>query len=191
MTCVLQPGLTIDGKPVYACGRLTTSTVEPGSDDGHGQPSSERSASRRITMDALDVSDLGLSMADLETPIPFDGLDSSGTESTSRTANDRGCEFVESAQRVEATLTISGLRGQPAGALALDLTSNTATITAFGITVWSCVLRGAIIPEASTFEMLTDGENPMQPLVRLMVQKQPMQARWGGLIESIGEDSIL
>ena len=189
MTCILQEGLTIDGQPVYACGKFTTSSDdEP--DDRH-QPTGSR-CSGHITMKAAEnVSDLGLTMADLEAPIPFDGITTRGVESASRTTDDGGCEFVETADQVEATLTIPGLRGQPAAAMKLDLTSDTATITVFGRAVWSCVLRGKIFTEASTSEMLTSPKTPMQPLVRLKVKKQPGAARWGGLIKSIGEDSLL
>jgi len=187
MTCILQEGLTIDGKPVYACGQLTTDD-EP--DDRHQPTGSRRSG--HITMKAAEnVSDLGLTMADLEAPIPFDGITTRGVESASRTTDDGGCEFVETADQVEATLTIPGLRGQPAAAMKLDLTIDTATITVFGRAVWSCVLRGKIFTEASTSEMLTSPKTPMQPLVRLKVKKQPGAARWGGLIKSIGEDSLL
>ena len=40
----------------------------------------------------------------------------------------------------QVTLTIPGLLGQPAGSLAVEMTETTATITAFGRAVWSCVL---------------------------------------------------
>lgn len=51
--------------------------------------------------------------------------------------------MVPSAQpavtRAQATLTIPGLLGQPADSLAVEMTETTATITAFGRAVWSCV----------------------------------------------------
>ena len=43
------------------------------------------------------------------------------------------------ATRAQATLTIPGLLGQPADSLAVEMTETTATITAFGRAVWSCV----------------------------------------------------
>ena len=41
--------------------------------------------------------------------------------------------------RAQVTLTIPGLLGQPTDALAVEMTETTATITAFGRAVWSCV----------------------------------------------------
>ena len=41
--------------------------------------------------------------------------------------------------RAQVTLTIPGLLGQPADSLAVEVTETTATVTAFGRAVWSCV----------------------------------------------------
>ena len=90
---------------------------------------------------------------------------------------------------VEATLTISGLRGQPAMSFAVEFTETTATLTAFGRQVWSCVLRGTIDPAASSFHV-EDGMG-MLPIVHVNVRKAANAPRWGGLIQSIGEDSVL
>ena len=101
-------------------------------------------AARKLSMSAVDVSDLGLTMDDLTKPLPEDAaLQTSGSESVSRIAENRGCQWTETASALKATLTIDGLRGQPASALAVELTATTATVTAFGQAVWSCVLRGA------------------------------------------------
>ena len=162
--------------------------------------SSKRGGDVRMNADGggrIDVSDLGLTMADLEIPLPElevggNSLEVSGFESTSRLpgSNDQGCEWTETADQVEAILTIPGLRGQPAMALAVELTSTTATITAFGQAVWSCLLRGEIDLSQSS-AVAEEGEAMGVPLMRLVVRKAEGGKRWGGLIESIGEDSIL
>jgi hypothetical protein len=90
---------------------------------------------------------------------------------------------------MDVTLSIPGLRGQPAAALSLNMTKNTATITAFGMAVWSCILRGNCDPTSSTFS-ISDG-NDMTPLIEISVKKMKSGERWGGFIAQIGEDSIL
>ena len=82
-----------------------------------------------------------------------------------------------------------GLRGQPPAALALDITKNTATITAFGYAVWSCILRGNCDPDTVSFSA-TDGAD-MVPLVTISVKKADPSQRWDGFILQCGEDSIL
>lgn len=64
-------------------------------------------------------------------------VETSGAESTSRlpTSLDLGCEWTETTARIEAILSLSGLRGQPAMALKVDLTDTTLTVTAFGMQV--------------------------------------------------------
>ena len=155
------------------------------------------------------------------------------------------------ATRAQATLTIPGLLGQPADSLAVEMTETTATITAFGRAVWSCVrapgrehgptgagprksprwpascsglawgllrrrwaphasgraawprrappvrfptqvLRGLADPDSAQTEVepASPPMTPMQPVVRLTVDKA-QTGRWGGLIEQIGEDSLI
>ena len=118
-------------------------------------------------------------------------LSNSGYESTSRLAGstDQGCAWSETADGVEATITIPGLRGQPAASLAVELTATTATVTAFGQAVWSCLMRGEIEVERSSAQA-SDGEG-MLPVLRIAVHKRPGSARWAGFVREIGEDSIL
>lgn len=142
----------------------------------------------------VDVSDLGLTMDDLDQPLPTEvlqGMETSGYESTSRIPNidDQGCQWIESATTLEATLNIPGLRGQPSGALAVQFSTTTITITAFGYTVWSCILKKEILPENATFTV-KDGPD-MTPIITISIPKKNPNERWGGLIEQIGEDSIL
>jgi hypothetical protein len=67
--------------------------------------------------------------------------------------------------------------------------STTATITAFGRPVWSCILKNQVDPEKAAF-MTEDGAG-MIPIVQLTVEKAAPSQRWEGFIEQIGEDSIL
>ena len=51
---------------------------------------------------SVDVSDLGVTMDDLKTPINSLEVEASGCESTSRVSPDTGCVWSETASRVEA-----------------------------------------------------------------------------------------
>ena len=138
----------------------------------------------------VSVADLGLTIDDLQKPLPTEmaeGLQTSGVESVSRINEDSGCQWTETSGTIEATLTIPGLRGQPAGCLAVEVTETTATVTAFGQTTWSCILRGLVDPGSARARIDADG---MQPVVRLALDKVE-SLRWGGLIKQLGEDSIL
>jgi len=139
---------------------------------------------------SIDVSHLGLTMDDLNAPLPpgaFE-LQKSGSESTSRIADDGGCEWTEHADDVEAVLRIAALRGQPAACLAVTFAKTTATVTAFGYTVWSCVLRGTCVPLSGTFNVV-DGAD-MVPVIQVTVAKESPEDQWGGLIAQIGENSL-
>lgn len=120
----------VDGSS-YVCGVIVSASALLSSDGG------------------IDVSDLGLTMEDLDAPLPdkMFQVTTSGTESTSRIPNvqDDGCVWEEGLDTMDVTLSIPGLRGQPPAALSLDITKNTSTITAFGMAVWSCILRGVSI----------------------------------------------
>ena len=144
-------------------------------------------------MTGVDVSDLGLTVADVEAPLPeefFEGFATTGFESTSSTnPDDSGAQWRESKTSLEVTLTIAGFRGQPSGAFAVEMTETTATVTAFGYVVWSCVLRGAAAPETARVEV-SDGED-MVPIIKITVDKKDAGASWGGFIESVGENSLL
>ena len=160
------------------------------------RPRRRREAIRRarggVDVGGVDVSDLGLTMDDVEAPLPdafHAGLASSGCESTSRVAPDEGARWRESRDEVCVTLTIPGLRGQPSGCLAVEATATTATVTAFGYAVWSCVLRGAAVPGSARVE-IRDGDDAV-PVVEIAVAKQSPGAAWGGFIASVGEDSLL
>ena len=149
----------------------------------------------------MDVSDLGLTMDDLNAPLPSEllrGIETTGYDSTSRisTVQDDACMWTESPESMKATLAIPGLRGQPSMCLSVLTSTNTISVTAFGRVVWSCILRGTVKPDTAVFDC-KDGAD-MIPIIEYEVKKDNSSAgdptddeRWGGFILQIGEDSIL
>ena len=88
---------------------------------------------------SVDVADLKVSMDDLDKPLEELTVDTRGIDHTSRTGiQDDGCAWTERADSVEAVLRIPGLRGQPSGSLAVDVTPTSCTVSSFGMAVWSC-----------------------------------------------------
>ena len=172
------------------------------SEDGDEEASSPATVS-------IDVSDLGITMDDLNAPLPQDflqNIQTSGYESTSRLpdVNDNGCKWIEttsdetlsdSSGTLDVTLTIPGLRGQPSGSLNVEFATNTITVTSFGYVVWSAILRGNVLPSTAQF-IAKDGPDTV-PIIELSVQKEKNSSsidddnRWGGFILQIGENSLL
>mmetsp|Transcript_5246 Transcript_5246/g.6747 ORF Transcript_5246/g.6747 Transcript_5246/m.6747 type:complete len:213 (+) Transcript_5246:84-722(+) len=145
---------------------------------------------------SIDVSDLGITMADLEKPLHpelFSSIESSGYQSTSRipTTNDSGCYWVEDItdDTIDVTLSIPGLRGQPPQCLAVLFSTTTISVTAFGRVVWSCIQKGISVPDECSF-YVDDGKD-MIPVIQLSIQKKEEEKRWNGFILQVGEDSIL
>ncbi|KAJ1623618.1 hypothetical protein T492DRAFT_912459 [Pavlovales sp. CCMP2436] len=144
---------------------------------------------------SIDVSDLGLTMADLERDLPpsvggGSSLVTSGVESSSGLAprRDEGIAWKETYDLMECTLTIPGLRGQPTQAMLLEMSETTATVTVFGRIIWTCILRGDVDPTSAVSSVRMDG---MQPVIELSVHKASPEPRWNGFLDSIGVDSIL
>ena len=186
-----------------------------GSEGGDSDNNANNNVGSSTTTTTVDVSDLGVTMDDLNAPLPQDflqGVVTTGYESTSRipTVQDNGCKWTETTSNtsiggisnnddegegsgtLDVTLTIPGLRGQPSAALSVQFASNTITVTAFGYIVWSAILRGEVIPESATFTT-RDGED-MVPVIDVSVQKKKRNLddeRWGGFILQIGENSLL
>lgn len=142
---------------------------------------------------SIDVSDLGLTMSDLEQKIPIHNfsIESSGYQSTSRIpdVNDDGCYWVENPEDIDVTLRIPGLRGQPAEALSVLFSTTTVSVTAFGRVVWSAIQMGISNVDACSF--LTEEGSDGIPIIQLNVGKRDVDEHWGGFILQIGEDSIL
>jgi hypothetical protein len=141
---------------------------------------------------SVDVSDLNLVMADLEKPLETTGdadVQTRGVESTSGVAEDGGVQWTETSTLLSAELAIPGLMGQPAEALAVELTETTMTVTAFAMPIWSAILKGRTEPAAS--EPRTKCVTGMPPTISVEIVKAPGSPRWNGLIESIGVDSVL
>ena len=127
------------------------------------------------------------------------GSERHGTESTSRVVcDDQGCTWTETAETVSVDICLKGLRGQPAGCLAVHLAASrdyvwrgrgTASVSAFGQVVWSCVMRGAIVVDACSTEVADGGQ--MLPIIRITVRKLPEAAPWEGFIEEIEYNTLM
>jgi len=188
LVCELQEGLHMDGQVVWACGK-----IEDGEGNG-GSAAVMAARSGEVTMSGrVDVSDLGLTMEDLEKvldPELLGGIDSSGYQSSSRVAgqDDQGVAWSETIDEIEATLRLPGLRGQPTAAIAVDFTDTTCVVTAFGMAVWSCVLVDEV-EVSSTSWSVEDGPEAV-PAIRVRATKQ-RSARWSGFLQQVGENSIL
>ena len=159
-------------------------------------PSSSLFASSDTTEDnvvSIDVSDLGLTMSDLEKEIPIHNfsVESSGYQSTSRIpdVDDQGCYWVENAEDLDVTLRIPGLIGQPAEAISVLFSTTTVSVSVFGRIVWSAIQMG--ISDLDDCSFMTDEDEYGKPIIQLNVRKRDLDERWGGFILQIGEDSIL
>ena len=158
------------------------------------QSSLQRPISLYQSNGQVDVSDLGLTMDDLNAPLPAEllrGIATSGYESTSRipSVQDDACMWTEEESSIKATLAIPGLRGQPPAALSVEFATNTVSVFAFGQIVWSAILRGDVKPETLKIETF-DGPD-LVPVIELEIEKATTEERWGGFILQIGENSIL
>ena len=155
------------------------------------------SESSSIATTEIDVSDLGLTMDDLNAPLPkdlFQVIETSGYESTSRIPSvyDDACFWTETPTDVSVLLALPGLRGQPPMALSVLTSRNTISVAVFGRIVWSAILRGETMPETATFE--TREGVDFVPVIEYTVQKADdanSQRRWDGFILQVGEDSLL
>ena len=156
-------------------------------------PSSSLFASTEDGVVSIDVSDLGLTMSDLEKEIPIHNfsVESSGYQSTSRIpdVDDQGCYWVENAEDLDVTLRIPGLVGQPAEAISVLFSTTTVSVSVFGRIVWSAIQMG--ISDIDDCSFLTDEDEYGKPIIQLNVKKRDLDERWGGFILQIGEDSIL
>ncbi|KAJ1457450.1 hypothetical protein M885DRAFT_514999 [Pelagophyceae sp. CCMP2097] len=157
-------------------------------------PSASRSRGAATLRDSVDVSEYGLTLEDLQTPIPQEALDllATGYDSTTRTESSLGSQGVaawtETADEIEAVMTISGLRGQPIAALTVEATETSLYITGWGRLLWGCALKGVIDLPTLSFDII-DGPG-MIPEISVKAKKLG-PARWGGFIDSIGEESLI
>eukprot|EP00640_Fibrocapsa_japonica_P007168 CAMPEP_0113936142 /NCGR_PEP_ID=MMETSP1339-20121228/3115_1 /TAXON_ID=94617 /ORGANISM="Fibrocapsa japonica" /LENGTH=192 /DNA_ID=CAMNT_0000938501 /DNA_START=94 /DNA_END=672 /DNA_ORIENTATION=- /assembly_acc=CAM_ASM_000762 len=159
----------------------------------NGQAPETRALST-LQQSQVDVSDLGLTIEDLNSPLPPEllwDIAKSGHESTSRIhgQQNNGCAWTENAEQIEVVLAIPELRGQPSGCLAVELTESTVTVTAFGFAVWSAILRGKCIPIPISI-VIEDGKD-LVPEIKFTVEKADKESQWAGFIAQIGEDSVI
>jgi hypothetical protein len=163
----------------------------PGTTSGMASQATSRSSSGDPP--SVDVSDLGLTIDDMNKPLPPEMLSvmsTTGYESTNKVESiqDDGCEWTESLDNMDVKLKIPGLRGQPAGAMSVLFSRTTISVSVFGRVVWSAILRGKVNPDDCQFEAEEGAD--MVPTVRLSVRKEST-ARWGGFILQVGEDSLV
>lgn len=140
---------------------------------------------------SIDVSDLNITLTDMDMPLPpTASLSSSGYQSTSRipTVHDEGCFYEETPHEIDVTLKIPGLRGQPSAAISVLFSTTTISVSVFGRIVWSCIQKGISKPDESMF-FTEDGEG-MIPVIQINVKKRDA-GLWEGFILQIGEDSLL
>lgn len=179
ISALLIPSITTSNTGFNRRPRALTATKE----DGDGSAPLE-----------IDVSDLGLTIEDLNTPLPpdmFEVSETSGYESTSRIPDvqDDACLWTETPTEISAVLAIPGLRGQPAMAMSVLTSKNTISISVFGRVVWSAILRGETIPDTAVFEAREGSD--FIPVMEYQVRKADTSKRWDGLILQVGEDSLL
>ncbi|KAL9188784.1 hypothetical protein ACHAXT_007162 [Thalassiosira profunda] len=169
----------------------TSPSVLPLHASAGGQGEATDGASSGVV--SVDVSDLGITMADLEKKIPIHNFsfESSGYQSTSRIpdVNDNGCHWVENPEDIDVTLRIPGLIGQPAEALSVLFSTTTVSVAAFGRIVWSAIQMG--ISDTDDCMFLTEEGKDGVPVIQLCVKKRDLDERWGGFILQVGEDSLL
>uniref|UniRef100_A0A7S3QDY3 Uncharacterized protein n=1 Tax=Chaetoceros debilis TaxID=122233 RepID=A0A7S3QDY3_9STRA len=165
----------------------------------HSRSALQGSSSDEVTNDKgnviLDVSDLGLTMADLQKPFPKEdfSVESSGYQSTSRVSGveDKGCYWVENPEDMDVTLRIPGLIGQPAACISVLFSTTTVSVTAFGRVVWSCIQMG--ISDVDDCNFLTEDGEDRIPIIQMNLKKRDIDegSKWGGFVLQVGEDSIL
>jgi hypothetical protein len=167
---------------------FTITTPSPSTQSSHLQSLSDGS-------NEIDVSDLGLTLEDLNKPLPkellSDTLTLSGYQTTSRLpdVDDKGCYWVENSDDLDVTLQSPGLRGQPAACISVLFSTTTISVAAFGRVVWSAIQMGYSDPDDCSF-ITEDGEG-MVPVIQIHMKKRDAGERWGGFILQVGEDSIL
>mmetsp|Transcript_18982 Transcript_18982/g.40024 ORF Transcript_18982/g.40024 Transcript_18982/m.40024 type:complete len:195 (-) Transcript_18982:310-894(-) len=179
--------------PLHTSAFTTLPTTRPSTAPSHALHASNEDETTTPGVISVDVSDLGLTMADLEKKIPIHdfSFESSGYQSTSRIpdVNDNGCYWVENPEDLDVTLRIPGLIRQPAEALSVLFSTTTVSVTAFGRIVWSAIQMGVSDVDDCTF--LTEEGADGVPIIQMNIRKRDVDERWGGFILQIGEDSLL
>lgn len=133
---------------------------------------------------SVDVSDLNVTLSDLEKP-----LDDVELEFESSGTSERGYySWIESLKHIEVSFSHPGIRGQPKDAILAELTSSTFTISIFGYVTYSAVLEGPIIPEESKIEV-SDGNDNIPKIFLDVTKARP--GRWNGFIREVGANGLL
>ena len=130
---------------------------------------------------SIDVSDLALTLEDISKPL---------TELTAAVINQNSfSEWAETLDRVDINMRHPGMRGQPAGAVLVDFTPTTVTVSFFGYIVWSGILKGPIDPQQCSFRAV-EGSDRI-PAISLHLRKA-FPERWEeDWIDCTGVDGVL
>lgn len=131
----------------------------------------------------VDVSDLGIFIDDLNTPL-IDGADVETSGSSPL-----GYKWTESGWEVKVDLKHEGMRGQPAQAVSVDFTSTTVAVTIFGYAVWTGILIGESVPSGCSFQVIDDAGTRI-PIISMVIRKSS-PARWNDFISNVSPNSLL
>ena len=146
------------------------------------------SSGKKEAITSVDVSDLGITMDQLYEPLNDDmDIESRGSS--------KHFSWREQADAVYVTMKHEGMRGQPSGAIDVQFTDTTVTVTIFGYVVWSGILAGAADAAICEYEAKDEMENNI-PLITMKITKRldivnGDANRWNNFITGLGQDSIL
>ena len=142
-------------------------------------------SNKKVT--SVDVSDLGISMDQL-----YDPLDAMSVESR---GSSKHFSWWEQADAVYVSMKHEGMRGQPAGAIDIQFTDTTVTVTIFGYIVWSGLLAGVADATKCEFEAKDDLNDNIPSISMKLAKRIDMvnggTNRWDNFITDLGQDSIL
>ena len=101
--------------------------------------------SQMKTPNSIDVSDLGISMEDLNTPIKEIVAESAGQ-------SQRGYySWIESTDKMSCRWRHPGTNGQPHSAVRVDFTETTIAVFIFNYNVWTGITKGKMVPHECSF----------------------------------------
>lgn len=98
---------------------------------------------------SVDVSDLNITMSDLDKSLEKLAIESTGISK-------RGYyRWVESMTDMDVIMTHPGMIGQPGEAVDCIFTDSTVTVSIFGYIVWSAIFMGPVVSSQCSFKSRT------------------------------------
>lgn len=161
-------------KPVLGSSKTTRRRIISVSEkENNGEQSNKKTIS-------VDVSDLGIAMSDLQKPM---------SEIATRCTGIRNYySWIESPQRIEIEMNHPGMRGQPAGAVDVQFSDTTVSITIYSYMIWSGICVGPIYAPECSFKS-EEGPDGI-PTIKISLQKA-VAGNWFEFISDVGVDSLL